>query len=101
MRSGQLNQNRKSTKFGNEIKKIDLYFSLEGRGGTPYNSLNGEAPPKRGIFFSPQVYERVGISLLEVYDSLKVQNASVSPFGPLDYHILQVMKSLLFHIPED
>ena len=74
MRSGQLNQNRKSSKFGNEIKKIDLYISLGGGGGgTPYNGLNGWAPPKRGIFFRPQVYERVGISLFEVYDSLKVQ----------------------------
>ena len=27
----------------------------------------GEAPPERGIFFRPQVYERVGISLVEVY----------------------------------
>ena len=74
MRSGQLNQNRKSTKFGNEIEKIDLYFSLGGGGGvTPYNGLNGEAPPKRGIYFRPQAYERVGISSFEVYDSLKAQ----------------------------
>ena len=38
-----------------------------GGGGTPYNGLYGEAPPKRGIFFRLQVYERVGISLVEVY----------------------------------
>ena len=39
-----------------------------GRGGdTPYNGLYGEVPPERGIFFSLQVYERVGISLVEVY----------------------------------
>ena len=36
-------------------------------GGTPYDGLYGEAPPERGIFFRLQVYERVGISLDEVY----------------------------------
>ena len=35
-------------------------------GSTPYNGLYGEAPPERGIFFRLQVYERVGISLVEV-----------------------------------
>ena len=38
------------------------------RGGTPYTMMAyGEAPPERGAIFRPQVYERVGISLLEVY----------------------------------
>ena len=37
-------------------------------GGTPYDGLYGEAPPERGIFFRLQVYERVGISLDEVYE---------------------------------
>ena len=41
---------------------------MTARGSTPYNGLYGEAPPKRGIFFRPQVYKRVGISLVEVYD---------------------------------
>ena len=36
--------------------------------GTPYDGLYGEAPPERGIFFRLQVYERVGISLDEVYE---------------------------------
>ena len=36
-----------------------------GPGGTPYNELYGEA--KRGTFFRFQVYERVGISQVEVY----------------------------------
>ena len=36
-------------------------------GATPYNGLYGEALPKRDIFFRLQVYERVGISLVEVY----------------------------------
>ena len=39
-----------------------------GVGETPYNGLYGEAPPERGIFFRLQVYERVGISLDEVYE---------------------------------
>ena len=38
-----------------------------GGGGTPYNGLYGEAPPGKGTFFRPQVYERVGISQNEVY----------------------------------
>ena len=37
-----------------------------GGGGTPYNGLYGEAPPKRGTFFRLQVYKRVGISRAEV-----------------------------------
>ena len=38
-----------------------------GWGGTPYDGLYREAPPERGIFFRLQVYESVGISLVEVY----------------------------------
>ena len=30
-------------------------------------SYTGEAPPERGIFFRLQVYERVGILLVEVF----------------------------------
>ena len=45
----------------------------EGGGGgvTPYNGLYGEAPPERGIFFRPQVYERVGILLFGVYERVE------------------------------
>ena len=35
-------------------------------GGTPYDGLHREALPERGTFFRLQVYERVGILLLEV-----------------------------------
>ena len=38
-----------------------------GGGGTPYSGLYGEALPERGTFFRLQVYERVGISQVEVY----------------------------------
>ena len=38
-----------------------------GGGGTPYNGLYEEAPPKRGTFLRLQVYKRVGISQVEVY----------------------------------
>ena len=37
-----------------------------GGGGTPYNGLYGEAPAEGGTFFTLQVYERVGISRVEV-----------------------------------
>ena len=39
-----------------------------GEGGTPYNGLYGEVPPERDTFFKLQVYERVGIFLVEVYE---------------------------------
>ena len=39
-------------------------------GGTPYDDLYGETPPERGTFFGLLVYERVGISLVEVYLSI-------------------------------
>ena len=42
-------------------------FWIEGPGDTPYDGLYGEVPPERGIFFRLQVYDRVGISLVEVY----------------------------------
>ena len=42
-------------------------FNKKALWGTPYNGLYGEAPPERGTFFRPQVYERAGISLVEVY----------------------------------
>ena len=35
---------------------------------TPYNGLYGEAPTERGTFFSLQINEMVGISLVEVYE---------------------------------
>ena len=37
---------------------------------TSYNGQNGEAPPERGTFFWLQVYERVGISLVELYERI-------------------------------
>ena len=40
---------------------------IAGGGGTSYDGLYWEAPREKGIFFSLQVCERVGISLVEVY----------------------------------
>ena len=37
-------------------------------GVLPLMCLYGEAPPERGIFFRLQVYERVRILLVEVYE---------------------------------
>ena len=37
-----------------------------GRGGAPYNGLYGEALPETGDFFTIQVYERVGRSVVSV-----------------------------------
>ena len=50
------------------VPLVVLYsFRCIPPGGTPYNGLYGEAPSERGTFFKLQVYERVGISLVEVY----------------------------------
>ena len=51
----------------NQRRKLLLITPLKGGGGgTPYNGLCGEAPPKRGTFFRLQVYERVGKSVTSV-----------------------------------
>ena len=55
-----------------------------GVGGTPYDGLYGEAPPERGIFFRLQVYERVRISLDEVYERASALIAALaSPLAVL------------------
>ena len=38
------------------------------RGGTPYDGLYKEDPPERCTLIRLQVYERVGISLVEIYE---------------------------------
>ena len=35
---------------------------------SPYNGLYGKAPPERALFLGLQVYERVGISLVELHE---------------------------------
>ena len=62
------------------LNGFDFYFDLFWmawhwkraiiKEGTPNNGRYGEAPPERGSFFRLQVYERVGISLFEVYESI-------------------------------
>ena len=47
-------------------------------GGTPYDGLYREVPPERSIFFRPQVYERVGSSLDEVYKRASVRIAALA-----------------------
>ena len=46
--------------------------------GTPYDGLYGEVPPERSIFFRLQVYERVGISLDEVYKRVSALIAALA-----------------------
>ena len=50
-----------------------IFAISRGRGGgcTPYNGLYGEAPPEMGTFFRLQVYERVGILLVVVYERVE------------------------------
>jgi len=53
---------------------VSTCWDLIPRGGTPYNGLHEEAPPEMGTFLrlQGQGYERVGISLVEVYERLGV-----------------------------
>ena len=63
--------------------KSTIFSSFEGvrfGEGTPYNGPYGEAPPESGTFFRLQVYERVGISLVEVYN--KVGKSVIWVKGP-------------------
>ena len=53
-----------------------------GLGGTPYNSLYGEAPQERGKFFRLQVYERVRILLVEVHKRVGTSVIWVCERGP-------------------
>ena len=48
------------------MRIVDIAGGGGGR-GTSYDGLYWEAPREKGIFFSLQVCERVGISLVEVY----------------------------------
>ena len=43
-------------------------YAPQGGGVTPVNGLNGKDPPKSGTFFRLQVYEKLEISLVEVYE---------------------------------
>ena len=58
-----------------------------GVGGTPYNNLYGETPPEVGTFFGLQVDERVGISLVEVYERVEKSVISVGKKAQKSYQI--------------
>ena len=44
------------------------------RAATPHDGLYRVGPPKRATFFRLKVYERVGISLVEVYKKVGERN---------------------------
>ena len=54
--------------FGTEFLCL---AKLSFQGGTPYNDLYGEAPLETGTFFRLQVYQRVGILLIELYQRVE------------------------------
>ena len=56
-----------SNKFSRDSQSSPNQPYLRGE-GTPYNGQYGEAPPESGTFLRLQVNERVGISLVEVYE---------------------------------
>ena len=59
---------KQQTAEGNSQSMAETVEKARGGGGTPYNGLYGEAPPESGTFSRLQVYERVGILLVEVYE---------------------------------
>ena len=56
----------------------EYLLGFDPEGGTPYNGIYGEAPPEMGTFLRLQVqrYERVGISLVEVYERVGIISVS-------------------------
>ena len=75
-----------------------------GGGGTPNDGLYGEAPSERGIFSRLQVYERVGISLVEVYKTVGKSGCHLglwkAPKGLTDgfYGFIKLRKRSIFVI---
>ena len=59
--------------------QVSTCWDLIPRGGTPYNGLYGEVPPKMGTFLRlhGQGCEREGISLVEVYERVERSVISV------------------------
>ena len=53
--------------FFSFLGDFDMLYISRGGGVLPIMAYFGEAPPERGTFFTFQVYERVGISRVEVY----------------------------------
>ena len=63
--------------FVQTFQFLALYAWRGGGGGvTPDNGLYGESPSERGTFLRLQVYTRVGISQVEVYE--KVEKSVIS-----------------------
>ena len=50
-----------------QVSKIGRIQPVFPGGGSPYKGLYGEAPPKRGTFFTLEIYKRVRISQVDVY----------------------------------
>ena len=57
---------------------FSLQFNITPRGGdTPDDGLYRGVPPSRGTFLRLQVYERVGMSLVEIYQRVRKSVISV------------------------
>ena len=70
----------------NNLTRSELYPRERD---TPYNSLYWETPPERDTFFSLQVYERVGKSV--------VSFCKIGPKGMM-MHFMQGVKKLIFQV---
>jgi len=63
-----------------------------------FDGLYREVAPKRGTFFRLQVYERIGISLVEVYKRVVKSFFWVCKKGPNNRRILWLQKGSIFVI---
>ena len=59
---------------------VSRHLLFSGR-GTPYDGLYRQAPSERGTFYKLQVYERVGILLVEVYERVGESAIWLRPKG--------------------
>ena len=78
----------------NQRRKLLLITPLKG-GGLPIMAYVGRPHPKRAPFFRLQVYERVGILLVKVYERVRKSAISVCKKGQkgLQMHFMAVKRS--------
>ena len=69
--------------------------SSRGGGGTPYNGLYGETPPEKSTLFRLQVYERVEILQVEVYERIGKSVISICKVQMVNrsWHFMAVKKT--------
>ena len=76
---------------------MHVWYTGGGGRGTPYNGQCENALPERSTFFRPQVYERLGIPLVEAglpEKCMAVREAKIFPFHIFNTVSIQQLKGL-------